>query len=40
LAKSVKALSVTLKLLAIPYSPVRVKVSLIDPSDAGKCRDG
>jgi hypothetical protein len=38
LAKPVKALSLTSKSLA--YSPVRVKVSVIKPSDSVKRRNG
>jgi len=39
-SKSVNALSLTLKSLALVYSPVRVKVSVIEPSDAVKRRNG
>ena len=38
MAKPVKALSLTSKSLAIAHSPVRVKVSVIEPSDAVKRR--
>ena len=40
MAKSFKALSLTLKSLALAYSTVRVKVSVIEPSDAVKRRNG
>jgi hypothetical protein len=40
LARPVKALSLTSKSLALAYSPVRVKVSVIEPSYAVKRRYG
>jgi len=40
LAKPVKALSLTSKSLALAYSPVKVKVYVIEPSDAVKLRNG
>jgi len=40
LAKLVKALSLTSESLALAYSPVRVKGSVTEPSDAVKRRNG
>ena len=40
LAKPVKALSLTSNSLALAYSPVRVKVSVIEPNNAVKRRNG
>ena len=40
MAKPVKALRLTSKSLALAYFPVRVKVSVIEPSDAVKRRNG
>jgi len=38
--KSVKALSLTLKSLALAYSIVRIKAFVMEPRDALKCRNG
>jgi hypothetical protein len=40
LTNPVKAVSLTSKSLALAYSPVRVKVYVIEPSDAVKRRNG
>jgi hypothetical protein len=39
-ARTVKVFDVTSKSLALAYSPVRVKVSVVELSDVVKCRNG